>query len=454
MRRGACRVARRVIYSPARQRGRAAAGARVGGRQAGLVLAVVAAGWGGAGAARGGERGGTHAICGGENRPLAVRARQWHGALARPAPLLDKSSSTRPARARARTRAPRPHRAPRAARLVAPRARAESHRVEALKNAARTALGPTSPAPHLHCTPAPASPSSRVPTRLLPRSPLPPHALRFLQPTTPAGAMGLVMKINIVSAAGVGGLYPFVVVCFDGDISNELYKTEATTGGKSAVWNHEHQLDLTANVKALVAAGKPEPTYLTFFVFDTGAPGVPALGSAGVLLETVRDKDKAQGDFPIVNGSGSLRIIVTADKTGHGPSNWSTKKKIAGGVGVAAVGAGLTALAVNHHKKKKKKEAASRADGDESDSDDDGSADHAEGERKKRPWWKGGGKSSSDSDDDRKAEEDAPAEGYPQATKRAVPAPAPATREAEEDDGRVYDDGDYGEAAEEEEEGK
>lgn len=196
-------------------------------------------------------------------------------------------------------------------------------------------------------------------------------------------------------------------MCFDGDIDNEIYKTEATVGGKTATWNHTFQLDLSTNVKAIVAANRPEPTYLTFFLFDTGTPGVPSLGSAGVLLSTVHDRGRAQGDFPIVNGTGTLRLVVTSEKTKPGrlgfgggtgdpeedDEKFENAAKIAGiTAGVAALGAAGIGYAV-HHKKKK----------DKDNEGDDG------GEKKKKKKWfsalRSGSSSSSEEDEDRPDDE-------------------------------------------------
>lgn len=226
--------------------------------------------------------------------------------------------------------------------------------------------------------------------------------------------MGVALNVQILSASDVGGVYPFVVVCFDGDVNNELYKTEATTGGHTATWNHTFELDLTTNIKALVAAGRPEPSYLTFFLFDTGTPGVPPLGSAGVLLATVRDKGRAQGDFPVVNGSGTLRLIVTSEKTNRGrfgflsanagsgdpaedDDKFGNAAKIAGiTAGVAALGAGI-GYAV-HHNKKKKQQAAGAGGPD---------APPPEAGKKKNKWF---GSRDASRDADQAAEVEEPQE--------------------------------------------
>lgn len=225
--------------------------------------------------------------------------------------------------------------------------------------------------------------------------------------------MGVSLNVEILSASEVGGVYPFVVVCFDGDIDNEIYKTEATVGGQNATWNHSFQLDLTTNIKAIVAANRPEPSYLTFFLFDTGAQGVPSLGSAGVLLSTVRERGRAQGDFPIVNGTGTLRLVVTSEKTkagrfglggGTGDPEEDDEKfghaaKVAGiTAGVAALSAAGIGYAVHHNKKKKDK------DGE----DDNNSSNN---EKKKKSWLErlkgyGNGSSSSDEEGDRDEHDD------------------------------------------------
>lgn len=224
--------------------------------------------------------------------------------------------------------------------------------------------------------------------------------------------MGLALNVQILSASDAGGVYPFVSVCFDGDVTNELYKTDATNGGHVATWNHTFQLDLTSNEKALKSAGRSEPTYLTFFLYDTGTQGIPPLGSAGVLLDTVKEHGKAQGDFPIVNGSGTLRLIVTGEKTKRGRFGLPA---IVGGTGdpieddekfgnaarVAGAAAGLAALgglgyAVHQKRKKKKK------DGENDNEDDEDDAEQSEGKKSKRKFFsrnKGGDEGAGDDDE-------------------------------------------------------
>lgn len=208
--------------------------------------------------------------------------------------------------------------------------------------------------------------------------------------------MGLHIDVRILNASDVGGVYPFVVVCFDGDIENELFKTEATMGGKRAVWNASFPLDLTSLIKKRVKSGAPEPTYLTFFLFDTGTAGIPSLGSAGVLLSTVRDTGRAQGDFVVVNGTGTLSLSVTKKKEEEEGFLHSDKAKVAGVVGgVTALAAGLGAAALHSRKKKKKQEAGENeagggsggGDSDAQNGEEDGDDSSTDHERAARPWW-------------------------------------------------------------------
>lgn len=184
----------------------------------------------------------------------------------------------------------------------------------------------------------------------------------------------LKLRVEIRSGWGIGGLYPFVVACFDNNLKRELYKTRAVVGGQLAVWNETFTIDLakedtdpgrtrskstssrdtrgqlrraSAGDRDLVRGVEEEeaeedggdenngrgrtsrkrggrkskgrkkvglirgkPVYLTFFLYDTGKKGIPSLGSAGVLLRTVRKCGMAMGNFPIVHGLGSLYVSV------------------------------------------------------------------------------------------------------------------------------------------------
>lgn len=167
--------------------------------------------------------------------------------------------------------------------------------------------------------------------------------------------MVLKVDVQIVSGSNVGGVSPFVVVCFDNDLRNELYKSGMASGGRTCVWNETFSLDLTTTMKNALADGKSEPTYLTFNVFDGGVPGMPALGSAGVKLASVRDEGFASGDFPIVNGTGTLALVVgPAPDSKKGSWLRSDKAKVAGAVGAVGVGALAIGLTARHYHNKKK----------------------------------------------------------------------------------------------------
>lgn len=186
------------------------------------------------------------------------------------------------------------------------------------------------------------------------------------------------VSVAIESAKGVGGVFPFVVACFDNEVSREVYKTSATTGGERCEWNETFEVNLRAEEKERVTEGRPPPLYLTFFLYDTGTAGVPALGSAGVLLDTVREQGVAQGDFPIVNGKGTLSLVVDATKRSWLRTNAAKTAGIAGAVGAGALAAGFTAHAIGKRRKKKRNEeqaaaaaaAAHVEDGDPGDEDD------------------------------------------------------------------------------------
>lgn len=165
------------------------------------------------------------------------------------------------------------------------------------------------------------------------------------------------VEVHIQSGTNVGGVSPFVVVCFDNDLTNELYKSGAASGGRKCVWDERFTLDLTTAMKNAIADNRPEPTYLTFNVFDAGEPGMPSLGSAGVMLATVRDRGVAQGDYPVVNGTGTLALVVgqgpESEKKGWVHSDAAKVAGIAGAVGVGALALGLTARHYTNKKKNK-----------------------------------------------------------------------------------------------------
>lgn len=190
--------------------------------------------------------------------------------------------------------------------------------------------------------------------------------------------MGYEIFIRILSGSNIGGRYPFIVACFDNDLSTEVYKTQSSHGGAQVMWNEAFSLDLKSQFKTLSAAGKKEPAYMTFFLFDRGVQGNPSLGSAGVRLSLLRETGKIAGDFPIINGQGSLNLAVEGEKSRFDwfPTSLTTAmpsgigssissglssdkaKFAAGAVGIGTVAA-VTAVAISKHMKKKEEKEGS-----------------------------------------------------------------------------------------------
>lgn len=170
--------------------------------------------------------------------------------------------------------------------------------------------------------------------------------------------MGLKLQVHIMSGNNVAAQSPFVVVGLDKHLKPELYKTTAAAGGAVCTWDEDFELDFTTAMKNIIADGHPEPTYLTFNVFDAAIEGFPSVGSAGVLLENIKEHGSAQGEFPLVNGTGSLNLAVgPPEKKG-----WIHTKqaKTVGVVGAVAAGALAATLTARHiHNKKKEKEGQS-----------------------------------------------------------------------------------------------
>lgn len=169
--------------------------------------------------------------------------------------------------------------------------------------------------------------------------------------------MGLKLKIHIGKGVDIGGdnigrVNPFVVVCFDEHIDDEMYKSKSAGPGREHVWNESFTIDFTHEMKNALAAGYPEPTYITFNVFDANQPDVPSIGSAGVLISSIQEDGFAAGDFPVVNGTGFLTLAVgDPPKQGWIHSPAAKKAGLATAAGAAVLAIGLTA---RHYRNKKK----------------------------------------------------------------------------------------------------
>lgn len=188
--------------------------------------------------------------------------------------------------------------------------------------------------------------------------------------------MGLEVNVQIRSGSNIGGKYPFIVVCFDNDLSNEVYKTASSPGGSQVIWNDAFTVDLKTQFKRILTDGKKDPAYMTFFIFDRGVQGSPSLGSAGVRISLLRETGRVEGDFPVVNGQGTLNLSVEGEKTRFDWVYSDKAKFAAGAVGIGAVAAGLTAVALNQRKKK-------NSSHDKEGDPDRGSQDGVERKKKK-----------------------------------------------------------------------
>lgn len=177
--------------------------------------------------------------------------------------------------------------------------------------------------------------------------------------------MGIKLRIHIQKGTDIGGdhvgrVNPFVVVCFDEHLDDEMYKTNSantpqvstSSNSREHIWDETFTIDFTHEMKNAIANGYKEPTYITFNVFDSDNPGLPNLGSAGVMISKIRDEGFAAGDFPIVNGTGFLTLSV-GDPPKHPWISSPVAKKagIATAAGAAVLAIGLTA---RHYRNKKK----------------------------------------------------------------------------------------------------
>lgn len=216
--------------------------------------------------------------------------------------------------------------------------------------------------------------------------------LATVAPPAPAGPIDLSnVSVTIESGLGISGIYPFIAVCLDDDTKNELFKTGAKNNGQSTPvkFNESFEFNLAMYDRSRLSQGRPLPRYLTFFLYDVGDDTIPSVGSAGVLLDTVRQNGTSSGDFQVINGTGKLSLFVTAqhhqmaglgqgqmqlyqhpgntqnnmlnkvqqDQSNSGKSWYKTDgaKIAAGVVGVGALAAGVAAVAVGSKKKKNRK---------------------------------------------------------------------------------------------------
>lgn len=176
--------------------------------------------------------------------------------------------------------------------------------------------------------------------------------------------MGRTINITIHSARELmnadgdelGQTDAFVIVCFDGNVSQELGRTEIAPETSNPEWEHTFEVDVSKHIETIVEETGAEPEKLTFCLYDGDETSVDPLGYSGVDFSDLVKEGKFEGDLPIVQGSGIINVSVEMKKVRIGSMfKEDAALKIAGGVaGAAALGALGTYLFKRHEKKKQK----------------------------------------------------------------------------------------------------
>lgn len=204
--------------------------------------------------------------------------------------------------------------------------------------------------------------------------------------------MGRKIHVAIKSAKGLknpdgGGdiADPFVVICFDSKVSQELGRTKVVPNTQNPTWNYKEEIDVSSAIKKLVESGNGEPKMLTFCVYDADTDKARPLGIAGISFQELNKLGEKEGDFPVFYGTGSVNAHVKMKKKSD--KDWA---KVAGGVAVGATALGI-AGALLYNKDKKKKEGEN---GEGSSSKEDGKGKS----NLLKKWWE---ESSSSSDEEK-----------------------------------------------------
>lgn len=215
--------------------------------------------------------------------------------------------------------------------------------------------------------------------------------------------MGRTLTVTVHSArdlanadADEGGQSdPYVIVCFDNKVDQELGRTPTVEDTSEPQWDHTFEVDITSHIQAAVDEGKEEPTMITFCVYDGDAGESEALGVAGIAFKELAQKGKIEGDLPVFMGSGTINVSVSMKKVKKDSMLTNdTLLKIGGGVaGAVAIGAIGGFLYKKHQKKKEQLAEAGEDDSrvdmaygyiDDGDNEDD-EEDEDRGALKK--WW-------------------------------------------------------------------
>lgn len=236
--------------------------------------------------------------------------------------------------------------------------------------------------------------------------------------------MGRTLHIKVVSATGLrnadaeegGESDPFVVVCFDNKVSQELCRTTTASDTSDPEWNEEFDIDITAPIEQAIAETEEEPKMLTFCVYDRDGEldaETEPLGVSGVSFSDLVKSGKFEGELPVFLGEGSITVELALKKVKKSSMlKDNAALKIAGGVvGTAAVGALGYYLFNRYQKKKEKKQEAAEEEGEEvrtgmaygADVDSDSDDEDDKGNMKR--WWEMEDEDDDDEDDNRWGED-------------------------------------------------
>lgn len=176
--------------------------------------------------------------------------------------------------------------------------------------------------------------------------------------------MGRTLNISVNSARDLrnadedegGQSDPFVVVCFDKKVDQELCRTQVASDTSNPEWNETFEVDVTKHIKTVVDETGEEPEMITFCVYDGDVYSSEPLGVAAVRFEELVKKGKVGGDLEVMDGTGVVNAAVEMRKVKISSMlKDNAAVKIAGGVvGVAAVSA-LGAYLYKRYQTKKDK---------------------------------------------------------------------------------------------------
>lgn len=176
--------------------------------------------------------------------------------------------------------------------------------------------------------------------------------------------MGRTLNVTVHSAKGLinadadegGTSDPFVIICFDGKVSQELARTETASDTTSPEWEEIFDLDVTSHIKQAIDETGEEPQKLTFCVYDGDETESEPLGIARLDFSDLVKTGQFDGPLTVDDGEGYVNVTVRMSRVKIGSMlKENAAVSIAGGVaGVAALGA-LSAYLYKRHEKKKEK---------------------------------------------------------------------------------------------------